>query len=113
MTNLPSVSVRELADYLNSGASGVQLVDVREAEELAIAALPQFRHLPLSAAAEWGPKIQDYLDRSMEVWVLCHHGVRSAQMCLWLRSQGYEGVKNIRGGIDAYSMEIDAAVPFY
>ncbi|NJK34229.1 MAG: rhodanese-related sulfurtransferase [Oscillatoriales cyanobacterium SM2_2_1] len=113
MNGIPSVSVRELSDYLASGEYSVQLVDVREAEELAIAALPQFLHLPLSASAQWAPAIEDHLDPTREVWVLCHHGVRSAQMCQWLRSRGFGQVKNIRGGIDAYSMEIDASVPAY
>jgi len=45
--------------------------------------------------------------------VLCHHGIRSGQMCQWLRSQGFTAVRNITGGIDAYSQQVDASVPRY
>ncbi len=49
----------------------------------------------------------------METLVLCHHGIRSAQMCQWLVDQGFTNVKNIMGGIDAYSILVDPSVPQY
>jgi len=40
-------------------------------------------------------------------------GMRSAQMCQWLIAQGFTNVKNLAGGIDAYSRRIDSSVPLY
>ncbi len=91
----------------------VQLVDVREPHELSLAKLPGFIHLPLSQAADWSENIQQYLDPTRETWVLCHHGVRSAQMTGWLIQQGFDQAKNISGGIDAYSARIDPTIPRY
>jgi rhodanese-related sulfurtransferase len=44
---------------------------------------------------------------------MCHHGMRSAQMCQWLTQQGFTNVKNIVGGIDAYSVGVDSSIPRY
>ncbi|TAD77759.1 MAG: rhodanese-related sulfurtransferase [Oscillatoriales cyanobacterium] len=107
------VTVQDLARHLQNPADSVQLVDVREPHELEIAQLPGFTNLPLSAYEEWSQKIQVILEPDQEIWVLCHHGMRSARMCQWLMSQGYTQVKNITGGIHAYSAEIDRKIPVY
>ncbi len=107
------VTVQDLARYLQNPNNSVQLVDVREPHELEIAQLPGFVNLPLSAYEEWSQKIQVILEADREVWVLCHHGMRSARMCQWLIAQGYSQVKNITGGIHAYSAEVDRKIPVY
>jgi rhodanese-related sulfurtransferase len=43
---------------------------------------------------------------------MCHHGVRSAQMCHWLSQQGFSQLYNLTGGIDAYAL-IDSNIPRY
>jgi rhodanese-related sulfurtransferase len=45
--------------------------------------------------------------------VLCHHGIRSMNVTVWLREQGFERVQSLRGGIDAWSVEVDPAVMRY
>lgn len=107
------IPVTELARYLAETDPFVQLLDVREPEEIAIAALPGFVNLPLSQFERWSGEIGDRFDPEADTLVLCHHGVRSAQMCLWLQQQGFTNVKNISGGIDAYSRAIDRSVPRY
>lgn len=107
------ITVEELAKRLSSLESSIQLVDVREPEEVKTASIEGFMNLPLSQFAEWGNDIQTRLELDKETFVLCHHGVRSAQMCQWLTSQGFSNVKNITGGIDAYSMLVDPSVPLY
>ena len=107
------ITVEELAKRLFSPDSSVQLVDVREPEEVRTAKIEGFMNFPLSQFAEWGNDIQTRLEPHKETLVLCHHGVRSAQMCQWLTSQGFTNVKNITGGIDAYSMLVDSSVPQY
>ncbi|MGL5058567.1 MAG: rhodanese-like domain-containing protein [Microcoleus sp.] len=108
------ITVEELGRRLaETNVEKLQLVDVREPQEIELASLPGFTIMPLSEFAEWSETIADRLDRDTETFVLCHHGVRSAQMCHWLTSQGFTNVKNIVGGIDAYSMLVDPTVPRY
>jgi rhodanese-related sulfurtransferase len=112
MMNLPEITVEELSERLTVGGD-LQLVDVREPQELALAALPGFINLPLSESETWSQAITAHLDPAKETLVLCHHGMRSAQMCGWLIQQGFGQVKNIVGGIDAYSAKVDRSVPRY
>ena len=108
------ITVEELGRRLaETNAEKLQLVDVREPYEIELAALPGFVALPLSEFPEWSGEIDDRLNRDAETLVLCHHGVRSAQMCHWLSDRGFTNVKNIVGGIDAYSMVVDRTVPRY
>lgn len=53
------------------------------------------------------------LDPEDHVVVICHHGVRSMNMTVWLRQQGFEKAQSMRGGIDAWSRTIDKNVPMY
>ncbi|WP_264326823.1 rhodanese-like domain-containing protein [Romeriopsis navalis] len=112
MTVLPQITVTELAQRI-AEAADLQLVDVREPSELATAQIPGFINLPLSEAEQWSQNIQAHLDPSKETLVLCHHGMRSAQMTGWLMQQGFGNVKNIVGGIAAYSAQVDPSVPRY
>ncbi|BAY35169.1 rhodanese-like protein [Tolypothrix tenuis PCC 7101] len=107
------ISVEELAQLLSTKDSSIQLVDVREPQELAIASIEGFVNFPLSEFAEWGEQVPTLLNPHAETLVLCHHGMRSAQMCQWLLAQGFTNVKNITGGIAAYSQLVDPSVPQY
>lgn len=89
------------------------MIDVREPEELAIASLPGFANLPLSQFAEWSEQIATQLDPHTKTLVLCHHGIRSAQMCQWLMQQGFTNVSNIVGGIEEYAARVDSSTPRY
>lgn len=112
-TAISQISVEELAQRLSAQDSSIQLVDVREPQELAIASIEGFVNFPLSEFAEWGDQIPTLLNPHAETLVLCHHGMRSAQMCQWLVAQGFTNVKNISGGIDAYSIVVDHSIPQY
>ena len=106
------ISVEELAQRLAS-KEDLQLMDVREPQEVAIASLEGFEILPLSEYAEWSDHIHSRFDLEKETIVMCHHGIRSAQMCQWLMNQGFTNVKNVAGGIDAYSILVDHSIPQY
>lgn len=110
---ISQINVEELSQRLTSGDPDIQLVDVREPQELAIASIEGFVNLPLSQFAEWGDQIPTRFDPHAETLVLCHHGIRSAQMCQWLVTQGFTNVKNIAGGIDAYSTLVNPSIPHY
>lgn len=117
MTNayspLPETDVETLVQRLEADPDGLQLIDVREPHELEIASVPGFINLPLSQFSAWSPVINQKLDPTAETIVMCHLGMRSAQMCQWLIEQGFTEVKNLSGGIDAYSRKIDSSVPLY
>jgi rhodanese-related sulfurtransferase len=105
---------RRLGEAEREGAA-IQLVDVREDEELELARLPHpVLHLPLSRSAEWMHRITELLDPARPVAVLCHAGVRSWHVGCWLaQEQGFPRVWNLQGGIDAWSVEVDRSVPRY
>jgi rhodanese-related sulfurtransferase len=107
------ITVKELAERLSSHEGTLQLIDVREPQELALSRLDGFVSLPLSEYEQWGKQVSTRFDIHAETFVLCHHGIRSAQMCEWLVTQGFTNVKNITGGISAYSILVDPSVPQY
>jgi rhodanese-related sulfurtransferase len=122
MTSSPfkPLSVSQLAALLRRYREGrlvstdsIQLIDVREPEEVAIASLPNFANLPLSQFADWSETIATQLDPQAETIVMCHHGIRSAQMCQWLVQQGFTNVSNVVGGIAEYAAIVDSEVPQY
>lgn len=89
------------------------LLDVREAWELERAALRlpgvAFKHIPMGLVPE---RVAE-LDRTQPIVCICHHGVRSLHVAAYLARQGFERVYNLAGGVDAWSAEVDAAVPRY
>ncbi|WP_204104420.1 MULTISPECIES: rhodanese-like domain-containing protein [Spirulina sp. CCY15215] len=107
------ITVEELAQRMVEKSEILQLIDVREPEEIAIAHIAGFEVLPLSQFNDWSEDIKQRFNTESETLVLCHHGMRSAQMCQWLRSQGFTNVKNITGGIEAYACLVDASLPRY
>jgi rhodanese-related sulfurtransferase len=116
-TPLP-ITAADLAGRLAEAdreGSGIQLVDVREDEELAMARLPlPVLHLPLSRSGEWMERLDEVLDASRPVAVFCHAGIRSWHFGCWLMQQkGFPQVWNLQGGIDAWSIEVDRSVPRY
>lgn len=110
---IPQISVEELRSRMSDSSEALQLIDVREPQETAIAHIEGFEILPLSEFNQWSEQIPTRFDPHTETLVLCHHGVRSAQMCQWLRMQGFTNVKNIVGGIDAYSAIVDSSISQY
>lgn len=111
--SIPQISVEELAIRITEQNVNLQLIDVREPQEVAIAEITGFEVLPLSEFEQWSPKITSRFSPDAETLVICHHGMRSAQMCQWLQAQGFSNVKNVAGGIDAYSLLVDPLVPRY
>ncbi len=107
------ISSQELADRLAEPTPDLQLIDVREPHEVAIAHLEGFDVLPLSDFANWSSTIFTRYNSDYETLVICHHGLRSDQMCHWLRNIGFKHVRNIVGGIDAYARLVDATVSRY
>jgi rhodanese-related sulfurtransferase len=85
------------------------LVDVREPEEFELAHVEGAQLMPLSRFEEWAAS----LDPEAEIVFMCHHGIRSAQVCAFLSRQGFKHLHNLAGGIDRWSCEVDRRVPRY
>jgi adenylyltransferase/sulfurtransferase len=102
------VSVEELAARLAAGES-VTLVDVREPWEWQTARLAGARLLPLAELVERAAE----LPRGGPLVLHCHHGVRSLRAVALLAQRGFANARSLRGGIDAWSRQIDPGVPRY
>jgi rhodanese-related sulfurtransferase len=88
----------------------VRLVDVREPWEFQISHIAGSVPLPM---ADIPARANRELDPDEHIVVICHHGVRSANVTHWLRQQGFENTQSLVGGIDRWSRLIDSAVPVY
>lgn len=102
------IAVEELKMRMDNSDSFL-LLDIREPFEYEICRLPGAKLIPMG-------EIQNHLDElnnQQEVIVYCHAGVRSARVVAWLRQKGFVNAKNLAGGIDAWSCQIDPNVPRY
>jgi len=93
---------------LDQGES-VLILDVREPFEIVLAPFPGATHIPMGDI----PSRLTELDPDRETVVVCHHGVRSAQVAMYLAQMGFERVLNLAGGIDAWSEDADPSTPRY
>ncbi|MGQ0667534.1 MAG: rhodanese-like domain-containing protein [Nitrospiraceae bacterium] len=85
------------------------LLDVREPWENQLAKLEGSVLIPLGTL----PQSLSKLDKNTEIIAYCHHGMRSGDATGFLLQQGFSNVKNLIGGIDAWSLQIDGKVPRY
>jgi len=87
-----------------------RLIDVREPWEFATAKIEGSVLIPMGDVPG---RAHQELDPDERLVVLCHHGMRSLNVTVWLRNQGFENAQSLRGGIEAWSAEVDATVPRY
>ncbi len=116
LPEIPEISVDELARKLKSGDSFV-LLDVREAWELDQAMIvdSRLKVVPMSRMSQLGVEAfpEEVRQKDTEILVMCHHGVRSANVTGWMLSQGWTNVSSVRGGIAAYAQRVDGSVGRY
>ena len=86
------------------------LLDVREPWEYTLASIPGSILMPMGDVPS---RAHQELDPDQPIVVLCHHGMRSLSVTMWLREQGFEHVQSLAGGIDRWSRVIDASIPRY
>lgn len=99
----------ELARRMKKEDEPLLLIDVREPVEHEIARIEGAHLLPLSRFQEWAGTLRP----EQEIVFVCHHGIRSAQVCTFFSRQGFTKLHNLDGGIDAWSREVDPEVPLY
>jgi rhodanese-related sulfurtransferase len=104
------ISPAELAEKLRS-ENPPHLLDVREPEENAFAALPDSTLIPLGELASRIYEIEDWRDE--EIVVYCHHGIRSLNAIAQLRHLGFTKLQNLAGGIDRWTTDVDPKLPRY
>jgi rhodanese-related sulfurtransferase len=107
---IPELSAGELAALRERGEPHL-LLDVREVGEHARARIEGSQLIPLAQLEAALGSLADWRER--KVVVHCHHGGRSARACDLMRAHGFRDVSNLRGGIDAWSLSVDPAVPRY
>jgi rhodanese-related sulfurtransferase len=89
---------------------GARLIDVREPWEVATTHIEGSVPMPMGDVPS---RAHQELDPEEPLVVVCHHGVRSMNVTVWLRNQGFENAQSLRGGIDAWSVEVDPNVARY
>ena len=109
---------KSMLDYEISPAEAATLlrekkarfVDVREPWEFDAARIEGSLLMPMGDVPS---RAHQELDPEDHIVVMCHHGVRSMNVTVWLRQQGFEKAQSMRGGIDAWSRRVDRKVPLY
>jgi rhodanese-related sulfurtransferase len=103
-----TISPVELFSRLETGEK-LRFIDVREPIEHEMVNIKAAELLPLSRFNDW----IDTLKKDEEIVVMCHHGIRSANVCMFLVRNGFEKVYNLDGGIDLWANRVDLNMPKY
>lgn len=103
------ITPEEVKSKLDAGEECV-LLDVREPWEFETARIDGAKLIPLGDVPS---RAHQELDPEEPIVVVCHHGIRSMNVTVWLRQQGFEKAQSMRGGIDAWSLRVDGKVPMY
>src|SRR5947209_14829446 len=102
--------VQNVKQLLDSGEKFL-LLDCREADEVATARIAGSTRISMREIPAHIGELES--DKAGRIVVHCHHGGRSMRVTQFLRQQGFLQVQNMAGGIDAWSQQIDPAVPRY
>lgn len=106
---MEEITSTELKQRLDKGED-IQIIDVREDDEFAIARIPNSVHIPLAQVLNR----MDEIDPNRETVVHCKGGGRSARAIEALQRSGFKGkLVNLKGGITGWSNEVDPSVPKY
>ncbi|MGB5593246.1 MAG: rhodanese-like domain-containing protein, partial [Crocosphaera sp.] len=110
---IPEISVKDLKELMDHGADAFVLIDVRNVNEYEIARIPGAVLVPLPEIEE-GPGVEKVKELAKEHRLIAHckMGGRSAKALKILQNAGVEGI-NVKGGITAWSQEVDPNVPQY
>ena len=105
---MQEITATELKERIDAG--DVQLIDVRQPDEFAFAKIEGAKLIPLGEIV----RRMDELDDSKELVLQCKVGGRSAHAIQFLTQAGYKGeMVNLKGGITAWSNDVDPKIPKY
>ena len=106
---MQQLKANELKQMLSNGRSAPLLLDVREPWEFDICRIEGSQLIPMrqihTVVEQW--------DRDQATVVICHHGIRSQQVCFYLVHMGFTKVFNLAGGVQAWANEVDPGMPTY
>lgn len=105
---ISEITVRELADKLK-GPTPPLVIDVREPHEFEYARIEGAQLRPLGQIMAWASEF----DKEAELVLQCHTGSRSMYAAQFLQRLGFKRVANLKGGIEAWSIQVDPSVPRY
>ena len=106
---MQDLSAPQLQESLATTQSDPLLLDVREPWEFQICQLEGSQLIPMGQL----PAALNSLDPQREVVVICHHGIRSRQVAMFLDYQGFRSVINLAGGVAAWARDVDRHMPTY
>jgi adenylyltransferase/sulfurtransferase len=105
----PEITAEELRREMQEKGSDLVLIDVREPHEWDIAHIEGARLIPLGQL----PERLGELDGHAEIVTHCHHGARSMKALQLLKGAGFNRVRSLAGGIDAWADRIEVGMPRY
>jgi rhodanese-related sulfurtransferase len=107
---MQQLTAAQLKEWLDDPArSKPVLIDVREPWEFDICRIEGAKLVPMRSI----PARFLELKRDAETVVICHHGARSYQVCMFMEQQGFDRLFNLYGGMAAWSRDVDPATPTY
>ncbi len=101
------ITPRETAELLKQ--EKIKLLDVRTPEEYGIARVPGSLLVDQPLAQD----IRQTWPKDVRIVTICHHGIRSLDAAIYLRGLGFANAKSMMGGIEAWSLQVDSAIPRY
>lgn len=107
---MDEITVEEVRAKLERGEP-VHVLDVREAEELALCPFPGAEHIPMMDL--FTGMRRTVAGPGAEIVVLCHHGIRSYEAAAFLRMQGFANAVSMAGGVEAWAERVDPSMPRY
>ena len=107
---MQQLTVVQLKEWLDDASRDKPvLIDVREPWEFDICRIGGVKPMPMRSI----PARFLELKRDAETVVICHHGARSYQVCMFLEQQGFSNLFNLHGGMAAWSRDVDPTTPTY
>ena len=107
---MQQLTAAQLKDWLDDPAREKPLlIDVREPWEFDVCRIGGAKPIPMRAI----PARHMELKRDVETVVICHHGARSYQVCMFLEQQGFSKLFNLYGGMAAWARDVDPTTPTY
>lgn len=107
---MQNVTALELATWLNESTQDAPvLLDVREPWEFETCRIEGSVAMPMNSVPD---KLHE-LDTQQPIVCICHHGVRSRQVAMYLEQQGITNVYNLTGGVHAWALDVDSTMPTY
>ncbi len=102
-------NAQQLKERLQQQGEHPLLLDVREPWEFNICAIDNSQLIPMGQIANQ----IDSLDPEKETVVICHHGIRSRSVAMYMERHGFKDLINLTGGVEAWSREVDLDMPTY